>query len=184
MPGTNKIILAPLCNESSTCYKEQTNILLKSSRLLFKYCPHCQEQCSTTEFIVQASFLTAALQWEINDIRQFVEQSNISLPTNWSTMWRKHIEQNYVGVKVMSETPIVESNIQRATYSVVSILSNIGGQTGLWIGISFLSMMEVIEMIYRLFRHECRRVRSKISFVTLLSAGKLKKSKHSRNIQC
>ena len=170
IPGTERIILALLCNESNACYKDVIIEFIASAELLSEYCFYCDEQCSTTEFIVQASFLTAALQWQIDGIRQFVEQSNISLPTNWSTMWRKHIEQNYVGVMVMSETDIVESNIQRAKYSVVSILSNIGGQTGLWIGISFLSMMEVIEMIYRLFRHECRRVRNKMSFLIPVSA--------------
>ncbi|CAF4410788.1 unnamed protein product, partial [Adineta steineri] len=36
--------------------------------------------------------------------------------------------------------------------------SNVGGQTGLWIGISFLSLMELAEMIYRLIRSQCHRL--------------------------
>jgi hypothetical protein len=36
----------------------------------------------------------------------------------------------------------------------VDVLSNVGGQTGLWIGVSFLSIMELAEMLYRLIRYQ------------------------------
>ena len=44
---------------------------------------------------------------------------------------------------------------QQATTSPVDVISDVGGQTGLWIGISFLSLFEVVEMLYRLIRYEC-----------------------------
>ena len=87
-------------------------------------------------------------------IKRFVENSSIPLPTNWSDTWREHIYRNYLIVEVVRETNIVENNTQSATISLVDLLSNIGGQTGLWIGLSFLSIMEIVEMICRLIRHE------------------------------
>ncbi|CAF4945099.1 unnamed protein product, partial [Rotaria sp. Silwood1] len=42
-------------------------------------------------------------------------------------------------------------------------LSNVGGQTGLWIGISFLSVMEFIEMLYRILRYEFHIIRRAIT---------------------
>ncbi|CAF1353790.1 unnamed protein product [Rotaria sordida] len=90
----------------------------------------------------------------MDDIKRFVENSTITLPANWSTIWHEHIHANYLAVSVVPETNIVENNTQTPTLTLVNVLSNIGGQTGLWIGISFLSIMEVIEMLYRLIRYE------------------------------
>ena len=59
----------------------------------------------------------------------------------------------------MCESTRVEVYTQQASMSPVDVISNVGGQTGLWIGISFLSLMEIAEMIYRLIRHRCQRVR-------------------------
>ena len=134
---------------------------MASKFLLGKYCSDCGEQCSTTEFVPKLSFLTAALDWQMDGIKEFVEQSNMSLPKNWSTTWPKHIEASYLSLKVLQETSLVENYTQIATLNLVDIVSIIGGQTGLWIGISFLSMVELIEMIYRLLRYGFYVVRRK-----------------------
>jgi hypothetical protein len=43
--------------------------------------------------------------------------------------------------------------------TAVDVLSNVGGQTGLWIGVSFLSIMELAEMLYRLVRYQYHAIR-------------------------
>ncbi|CAF0991743.1 unnamed protein product [Rotaria sordida] len=123
-----------------------------------QYCFECSDQCSIIDFLVQASSLIAPVPWQMDDIKRFVENSTIPLPENWSTTWHEHIHANYLAVDVVRETNIVENNTQTPTLTPVDVLSNIGGQTGLWIGISFLSIMEVIEMFYRLIRYECNVV--------------------------
>jgi hypothetical protein len=82
-----------------------------------------------------------------------------ALAANWSTTWGQQIHANYLQVSVIRETIIVENYTQIATIQLVDLLSNIGGQTSLWIGMSFLSMMELIEMFYRLIRHQYRAIR-------------------------
>ena len=161
LPGTNQTIFASLCNKNDLCYKRSVSVLLGSASLLAKYCADCQEQCLTNDFIVQTSFLAIALEWQKHDIEQFMSESNMSLPNNWSTTWRKHIKQNYLTLSVIRETDIVESNTQTAALTPVNIISNVGGHTGLWIGVSFLSMMELVEMIYRLLRYKWRMIRRK-----------------------
>ncbi|CAF3589723.1 unnamed protein product [Rotaria sordida] len=116
--------------------------------------PSPYTQCSIIDFFVQTSSLIAPVPWQMDDIKRFVENSTITLPANWSTIWHEHIHANYLAVSVVPETNIVENNTQTPTLTLVNVLSNIGGQTGLWIGISFLSIMEVIEMLYRLIRYE------------------------------
>jgi len=59
-----------------------------------------------------------------------------------------------VAIDVVRESILIEKYTQHATMSKVDVLSNVGGQTGLWIGISFLSLMEVAELLYRLIRHQ------------------------------
>lgn len=156
---TNEMTLAPLCNRDNTCFRSALNKLMDSSSLLDEYCSDCSSKCSVTDFIIQVSSLTAPADWQKNKIKMFVENTSVPLPQNWSTTWSTYIDANYVSVSVVRETIIVENNIQTATIGIVDVLSNIGGQTGLWLGISFLSIMELIEMLYRLVRFEFHRVR-------------------------
>ena len=46
---------------------------------------------------------------------------------------------------IRAETANVEKYTETASISGVDVLSNVGGQTGLWIGLSFLSLMEMIK---------------------------------------
>ena len=85
--------------------------------------------------------------------KSLVENSGIALPTNWSTTWQTEFQNNYVAVDIVCETTLVESYTDSASIGGVDLLSNIGGLTGLWIGISFLSLMELVEMLYRLIRY-------------------------------
>lgn len=161
LPGTNKVILAPVCNNTSSipCYSKAVDKLLNSPSLREKYCSDCSQQCSITDFLVQKSALSSPLEWQMDGIKAFVENSTIALAPDWSTAWRTNIRANYLSVSVVRETTIVENSTQTAKLSVVDLLSNIGGQTGLWIGISFLSFMEFIEMLYRLIRYQCHLIR-------------------------
>lgn len=95
----------------------------------------------------------------MNDIKRFAESTEIPLPTDWSTQWRSHLESSYLSVELIHESSIVENYTQKATLSPVDVLSNVGGQTGLWIGVSFLSIMEFAEMIYRLIERQWHLIR-------------------------
>ncbi|CAF4586639.1 unnamed protein product, partial [Rotaria sp. Silwood1] len=147
-PGTSKTIQAPLCNAVNTCFTKTFDILFNSLALMKEYCSDCFKQCSITDFIVQLSSSVVPVEWQMNGIKAFVENSSIPLPINWSTTWPGYIHGNYLAVDVVRETNVLEKNTQSATMNLVDVLSNIGGQFGLWIGISFLSIMELIEMLY------------------------------------
>ncbi|CAF0849586.1 unnamed protein product [Adineta steineri] len=159
---TTTVIHAPLCNVSDRCYYNAADKFQNSKAISYKYGATCGLDCSIIEFILKISSSLAPMQWNIDDIKTFVESSSIPLPLNWSTTWSSEIQTNYVGINVICETTRVENNIQQAALSPVDVISNIGGQTGLWIGISFLSLMEVAEMFYRLIRHQFHRIREKL----------------------
>lgn len=164
LPGSNKVVLAPLChlNARNSCYTNAMNTYLNSSSLQKKYCSDCSQQCTTIEFPIQKSALLSPLDWQFPGIKSFVENSTIPLPSDWSTTWKEHIRRNYLALSVVRETAVVENITQTAQLTIVDVISNIGGQTGLWIGISFLSIMEFIEMVYRLVRHQCHEMKAKV----------------------
>ncbi|CAF2795472.1 unnamed protein product [Rotaria sp. Silwood2] len=154
LPETDTIIIAPLCNDTDPCYSKAADELLASDTLLNQYCLSCPYKCSMTNFVIRTSSSTTPPDWLLNDIKIFVENSSIPLAVNWSTEWRQHVRANFLAIELVRESTPNERYEQVATTSAVDLLSNVGGQTGLWIGISFLSLMEVVEMLYRLARHQ------------------------------
>ncbi len=162
LPGTSKVINASLCDVANLCYYEAAKEFLTIPSILSSSCEACPEKCSTVDFTVRLSSLSTPASYLLPGIKQFVESSSIPLPANWSTTWSSEIQANYVALEVFCESTRIESFTQQATLTAVDMLSNVGGQTGLWIGISFLSLMEITEMVYRLIRYQCHHMREKI----------------------
>ena len=162
LPDADQMIFASLCDPSNGCFATASDALFASESLLDKYCSDCSTECSITSFNLQTSSSKPFIEGDLDDIKAFVENSSVQLPANWSTTWRERIYENYLRVNILRETHIVETNTQSASLGFVDVLSNVGGQTGLWIGISFLSIMEFIEMIYRLIRYQIHLAREMI----------------------
>ena len=159
LPGATDETFVPLCNVTDPCYVSAANDFQNSSPDQNNAMDKCPQSCSTVDFPVALSALLAPVEWEMPLIKRFVENTSVPLPPDWSSAWRDHIHRNYLSISVEREKIVVENNTQSATLTLVDVLSNIGGQTGLWIGISVLSIMELIEMLYRLLRHQWRVIR-------------------------
>ena len=154
LPGTTKVIDAPLCNQTDPCYGRAATEFRVTDWIWAKYCSECSPECVTARFLTKVSSMTAPADWMLPDIKAFVESSSIPLPANWSSTWQTEIQKNYVGLSIECESTNVDNYNETASLTVMDVLSNVGGQSGLWIGISFLSLMEVVEMLSRLLRHE------------------------------
>ncbi|CAF3341058.1 unnamed protein product [Rotaria socialis] len=154
LPGTNKIAEAPLCNLTDVCYTVAGLKITKISSIWDQYCSHCHQECSTVTFALMKSSIAAPSMPFIFATKAHIESLPIPLPANWSTNWLSEIQNNYVSLEVVCESNQVENYTEEASVTAVSVLSSVGGHTGLWIGISFLSIMEFIEMLYRLCRYE------------------------------
>ena len=158
LPGTDKVIEAPLCKPSNSCYSEAAIRLTSTITIWDQFCSHCTGECSTVDFLVTPSSVPAPSAFFIQLTKAFVESTSVSLPVNWTTNWISEIQNNYVSLDVVCESTQIENYTQNPSISAVDVLSNVGGHTGLWIGISFLSLMEFVEMVYRILRHECHNV--------------------------
>ncbi|CAF1520876.1 unnamed protein product [Rotaria sp. Silwood1] len=162
LPGSDRIIEAPLCNTTNKCYANAQVRITTTNSIWDQFCSDCSQACSTVDFTITPSAVSAPSAVRIPEIKVFVEKSGIALPKNWTTTWQSEIQNNYVAVDVVCETNRVEAYTQDASISSVDLLSNVGGHTGLWIGISFLSIMELVEMLYRLIRYHYYILRGKI----------------------
>ncbi len=155
IPGTDQIVVAPLCNITDSCYGNATSQITNTDSIWNQYCSDCSESCSAVDFTITPSSVSAPSTMQLYQTKDFVENSGIPLSTNWSETWITEIENNYIALDVVCETFRVETYTESASISNGDLLSNVGGLSGLWIGISFLSIMEFVEMLYRLLRYHC-----------------------------
>ena len=161
-PRTNRVIEAPICILTDTCFRRVSNRFKSNGTLWYQFCPECRHECVSVRFQTKLSSLTASTDSIQNEIKAFVESSSVPLPTNWESNWSAEIQKNFVQLTVQCESLTVEHYNQTPSISWVALLSNIGGQTGLWIGISFLSLMELVEVACRLIRYQYQVLRQKI----------------------
>lgn len=159
LPGTDKVIEAPLCQPSDTCPILSTNKISTSSSLWDEYCSDCKQACTKVDYSITTSAVNTINDIHAQYVKTFVERSTVPLASNWSVNWRNHVQNNYIAVEVVCESTMIENFTQQASISSTDVLSNVGGLTGLWIGISFLSIMEVIEMLFRLAVFEFKGLR-------------------------
>ncbi|CAF4012608.1 unnamed protein product [Rotaria sordida] len=71
---------------------------------VYAYCSECLQECAIENFIIQTSSLSQPGEWEMEKIKQFVENSTIPLATNWSCTWQDEIRKNYLTINVVRET--------------------------------------------------------------------------------
>nr|XP_006818945.1 PREDICTED: acid-sensing ion channel 2-like [Saccoglossus kowalevskii] len=68
------------------------------------------------------------------------------------------VRENIVKLQVFYQDLNYEGITQSIAYTEESLASDLGGQVGLWIGISFLTLIEFIELVYDLFKLWIRRL--------------------------
>lgn len=79
---------------------------------------------------------------------QFMEDS---IPIG---IYKQFIEdKNFLRLNVfISDTTVVKIT-ETDDYNFIQLVSDLGGQLGLWIGVSVVTLMEIIELIYAIFRY-------------------------------
>lgn len=155
---TNQVVQAPLCERSSQCYRNALRNLSDSPEIWYAACSACTVDCNSTDYVPRISSLEALLDWDKNQLKRQVESFDVPLPINWSETWETHLTKNYIAVEVRAEKSSADQYKEQASMTGTDVLSNVGGQSGLWIGISFLTLMEFVEMLYRLIRYQYQKL--------------------------
>ncbi|CAF2745930.1 unnamed protein product [Rotaria sp. Silwood2] len=84
LPDTDKIIFAPVCDYSDSRYKRASYRLFSSATLFQNYRSNCLQECLINSFVLQTSSLMLQIDWALDSIKNCTENSDISLPDNWS----------------------------------------------------------------------------------------------------
>uniref|UniRef100_A0A914C7M3 Uncharacterized protein n=1 Tax=Acrobeloides nanus TaxID=290746 RepID=A0A914C7M3_9BILA len=80
--------------------------------------------------------------------------TTMAIPTNLASCvdW---YETNTLMAEVYFERMDFESNVETPAYPVLYLLSDIGGQMGFWLGMSVISLIEIIFFFFNVFQCFC-----------------------------
>ncbi|XP_038078279.1 amiloride-sensitive sodium channel subunit beta-like isoform X2 [Patiria miniata] len=109
-------------------------------------CTHCHKSCNETRF--ERSFSHSI--WPNHDykdtVKENIQKSNkdtVDLMRNNSAF----IEENVLRVNVYYDSLFYDDIYQSEAYPSSSLASDLGGQVGLWIGVSVLTVFEFVELM-------------------------------------
>ncbi|CAF2994761.1 unnamed protein product [Rotaria sp. Silwood2] len=141
----------PNTTEEQCALTARQQIAINTS-LMAIWCSRCAPQCKHAQFSIDVSALPAPTAYQKASLKNVLLENslNLSLPDDFATNYDAYMDANYLRVTVTCASPYVTTYKQQAKLTFVDTFSAIGGQTGLWIGLSTLSLMEFCELIYRL----------------------------------
>ncbi|CAF1616856.1 unnamed protein product [Adineta ricciae] len=133
---------SPITNEFARALVAKKQ-LADSDELQTLWCAHCTSQCQYTHFnmdvsaqqapsnAVKATWATAL--FNANNTTSFLA------PPDFVQRYDYYMDQNYFRVEIACGSKYVMEYKQEAKVSWIDVFASIGGQTGLWIGLSVLS---------------------------------------------
>jgi len=138
-----------LCKEDHQlrCIIHFNNEIFNKENFILSNCiPHCPLECKSIQLTTTVS-LTKYPSDNYFDILKNNQQlqETVFKSSNWS-----YIRKSILKVKINFETLSYSYIRENAVMSVVDLLASIGGQMGLFLGISVLSFIEIFEIIFEL----------------------------------
>lgn len=101
---------------------------------------HCPSECNSISYSVSTSFSSL----NINDF--FLNSVKKKFSNSWPNLTLEDIRKNYYSISIYYSDLKYTNISQMAKSSFFDVVSNIGGILGLFIGISFLSFAEILEL--------------------------------------
>ncbi|UJR30356.1 hypothetical protein I4U23_017891 [Adineta vaga] len=154
---TNKIKTNDSCSLKNKCFNNRHR--LNS----IQYCPHCLPECELIQYTIQSSYADypnfRSIEKVSKRIKRFLRRINSTSYENRSTCSKNPNEaflDDIVAVGITASPYATEILSESPMYTWVDLISSIGGQTGLWIGVSLISFVELVELLFLLFRHLIR----------------------------
>ncbi|CAF5201385.1 unnamed protein product, partial [Rotaria magnacalcarata] len=143
------------CSTNEECLENRATF---NSR---QHCPDCLPECEIIQYKVQSSFAAYPNTRSIEKVLQRVDkhfkamgQSLVQSNTSACSNNRKvALLDNIVAVEISASPVATEILAESPMYTWVDVISSIGGQTGLWIGVSLISFVEIAELLFLLLCH-------------------------------
>ncbi|XP_069086778.1 acid-sensing ion channel 1 isoform X2 [Pleurodeles waltl] len=135
------------------------------------YCtPEQYKECadSALDFLVERDNSYCVCETPCNMTRYGKELSMVKIPSKASAKYlakkynksEQYIAENILVLDIFFEALNYETIEQKKAYEVAGLLGDIGGQMGLFIGASILTVLELFDYVYEVFKHKmCRRTK-------------------------
>ncbi|CAM4756955.1 unnamed protein product [Rotaria magnacalcarata] len=140
-----------ICSMDEPCLKERIHFNSSES------CQECLPECEFIQYSVQSSYAHYPNMKANGHVSKRVQQHFIrdkrnnesSSGTELANVYMG-IRDNIVAVEISASSDPTEILTESPMYTWVDLISSIGGQTSLWIGVSLISLVEIAELLYLL----------------------------------
>ncbi|CAF0934649.1 unnamed protein product [Adineta steineri] len=132
------------------CTIEARNRIANNPNLLQIRCPHCQSQCIIHKYSSDLSSLKGPSDSQKNYYKKLIlSNSTIPIKSDFSMNSSYYLDRNYLKLSIIPLNSYETIYEEKATYIWSAFISDLGGQSGLWLGISALSIFNLIEYLHR-----------------------------------
>lgn len=122
--------------------------------------PSCQEISYQTSYAT-GSWPGASFRENLAEkAKQSIKSKSKSFQSYPDPLDSEFVSQNFLRLEVYYENLVEEIILTDPAYDWNKLLSDIGGQLGLWLGFSLMTAIEVLELLYDIISFICRRVTS------------------------
>lgn len=137
----------PLNSTQDRCLRE-VNVKIRLSNIKCL----CNEDCKLIEFLVSTSSALWPTDGYLTRLRSILgnKASNVT-----STL--SEARRNLARVHIFYKSMTVEVIAQRPRYQFKDLISNVGGSLGLFTGISLLTLVEFVKLMFDLTRFSCKK---------------------------
>lgn len=109
----------------------------------------CPLACSRTQYTTGISYSAFPANYAARDLAQSVNSEfNTTIDTSV-------FQENFLGINIYFETLSLEEQVTDNAYDIVALLSDIGGQLGLFLGASVISVFEFVTWIFDEVKDRC-----------------------------
>lgn len=135
--------------EAGKCF---SSILFGKKQLSASFC-NCLEPCTEIEYrsrISQTSWPNLfGLQhfptyWQNTDVYAYLRNSLNQTNAEFNNAFSDHIKDNLVVLDIFYEDLKFTEVIETAADQISSLISDLGGQLGLWLGMSIMTLVEIV----------------------------------------
>ncbi len=136
------------------CYVNTYHYVFFSNDFIDSQCvPLCPLECERTEFDKSVSFNAYPTPYYEFQLLQSGNLKGVYDPSEYSQPLRNNIAYLKIYFDSLSYTMITES----PSISLITLISNIGGSVGLMLGVSFATVVEIIELTVKILVVVLRR---------------------------
>ena len=112
---------------------------------------NCVSACEYTTFDISTSYTAFPAKNSLQTLIEVLQnETGEALPTSMS-----YYEENILIIDIYFESLNVELQTTKDAYGVVALLSDIGGQLGLFLGVSVISVMEFVTWVVDELKDRC-----------------------------